>query len=312
MIQLYHSFVSDGWLLLVHQLPATPAYLRVKVARQLERVGAVSLKSTVYALPAGGDAREDLSWIRRDIVASGGDAMLIEATLVEGLSDDEMKERFRAVREPDYEAIAADARALGDGVSEAEVARLERRLAEVMAIDPFGAAGRDVAARLVAGLRARRAPARSGKRAGEAWKRAHQRKTWVTREGIKVDRIASAWLIRRFVDARAKFRFVERRQKPSEGEIAFDMFDGELSHDADLCTFEVICARLESTDRALRAIAEIVHDLDLKDGKFGRAETAGVGASIAGLCAVEADDAARLTRGAALFDALYAALGDGA
>jgi hypothetical protein len=132
----------------------------------------------------------------------------------------------------------------------------------------------------------------------------------VTRRGVGVDRIASAWLIRRVIDPAARFAFVAPRgHAPAPGEVRFDMYDAEFTHEGDRCTFEVLAERFAPRDRGLRAIGEIVHDIDCKDGKFARAETAGVAALIAGIVRATDDDAERLARGAALLDELYAALG---
>ena len=130
-------------------------------------------------------------------------------------------------------------------------------------------------------------------------------RVWVTRRGVKVDRIASAWLVRRFVDPGARFRFVDPEEPPRAGEIRFDMVGGDFTHQGDRCTFESLLARLAIHDPALAPIAEIVHDIDLKDGKYGRAEAAGVRSLIAGIAASSADDEQRLARGAALLDDLY-------
>ena len=132
-------------------------------------------------------------------------------------------------------------------------------------------------------------------------------RTWVTRSGIKVDRMACAWLIRKFIDPRARFKFVPAKgYEPLTGEVRFDMFEAEFTHEGDLCTFEVLLDRFGLQEPALRAIAEIVHDIDVKDAKYGREDAAGVGQVVAGIAAAHADDEARLERGMALFDDLYA------
>lgn len=135
-------------------------------------------------------------------------------------------------------------------------------------------------------------------------------RTWVTRSGIKVDRMASAWLVRRFIDPAATFKFVPAKAyQPAPGELRFDMSEAEFTHEGELCTFEVLVQRFALTDPALRVVAEIVHDLDLKDARYGREEAPGIGQLVAGIVAAHADDEARLARGAALFDDLYAAHG---
>jgi hypothetical protein len=138
----------------------------------------------------------------------------------------------------------------------------------------------------------------------------YQGRTWVTRTGIKVDRMASAWLIRKFIDPDARFKFVPAKgYRPEKGEIRFDMFEAEFTHEGELCTFEVLVQRFGLAGPALRAIAEIVHDIDVKDAKYGREEAPGIGQLVAGIAAAHPDDEARLERGTALFDDLYASQG---
>src|SRR5882762_7248022 len=136
------------WLLLIHQLPAKPAYARVKVWRRLQALGAVTVKGSVYALPANGEAREDFAWLAKEIVESGGEAMVCEAALIEGLSDDELKALFDAARDEDYARIADEARDVAarladdppdNGLAEIanQTARLRKQLDAVVAIDFF-------------------------------------------------------------------------------------------------------------------------------------------------------------------------------
>ena len=137
-----------------------------------------------------------------------------------------------------------------------------------------------------------------------------QGRTWVTRTGIKVDRMASAWLIRKFIDPKARFKFVSAKgYEPRKGELRFDMFEAEFTHEGDLCTFEVLVQRFGLVDPALLAVAEIVHDIDVKDGKYRREEAAGVAQLIAGIAAAHPSDEERLARGATLFDDLHSAYG---
>lgn len=131
--------------------------------------------------------------------------------------------------------------------------------------------------------------------------------TWVTRQDVHVDRIASAWLIRRFIDPAAKFKFVPARgYKPRSTELRFDMFEAEYTHVGEDCTFQTLSRRFALDDRALLAIGEIVHDIDCKDERFGRPETAGIASLIRGIADAHEDDVARIERGSALLDDLYA------
>ena len=310
---------SPRWLLLIHQLPAKPAYARVKVWRRLQALGAVTVKGAVYALPANGETREDFGWLAKEIVDSGGEAMICEAALVEGLSDGELQALFDKARDEDYARIAAEARELekrrepdmpDDALAEiaSQTARLRKQLDAIVAIDFFGAEGRAAAEGLVSGLEAGLKQEDSAMIASESEGVSPDLKdrVWVTRQGVQVDRIASAWLIRRFIDPAARFKFVEGKSyAAAPGELRFDMFEGEYTHQGDRCTFEVLIALAAPADPALAAMGEIIHDIDLKDGKYGRAEAAGIRSLIAGIAASSTDDEQRLARGATLLDDLY-------
>jgi hypothetical protein len=131
-------------------------------------------------------------------------------------------------------------------------------------------------------------------------------RVWVTRKDVFVDRIASAWLIRRHVDPDAQFKFVDSDYQPTEGEVRFDMYGGEFTHVGDACTFEVLVSTFTPDDRALARISQIVHDIDMKDQRYGHAETAGLELALTGLCATTPADHDRLARGAELFEWFYA------
>ena len=308
---------AEHWLLLLHQLPAQPAYLRVKIWRRLQRLGAVALKNAVYALPFRSEFQEDFEWLLREIKAGGGEGVVCEARLIDGLTDEDVRALFDRARDEEYEEVATEARVLFDRLREphdqlrAAFLKLRSRLAQVIEVDFFGSSGREAAEGLVNGLAERLAektpqPAAMASAPVDPLA-ALKGRVWVTRTDVHVDRIASAWLVRRFIDAGARFKFVPSKgYVPIEGELRFDMFEAEFTHEGDRCTFEVLLARVGPDDPALRAIAELVHDLDLKDGRFGRPETAGLGALVEGLCAATGDDDERLARGAALLDDLHA------
>jgi hypothetical protein len=305
------------WLLLLHQIPRKPVYLRVKVWRRLQRLGAVSIKNAVYALPRSEERNEDLQWVMREIVAGGGEATLVEAHLVQGLRDDEVEALFNKARDADYEQLAEQIRGaaklfpkrgkLTDKARRkigAEVERLQRGLEEIAAIDFFHASSRETASGLLAELRQKLATEPAATAAAEPEK--YQGRTWVTRKGIHVDRMASAWLIRRFIDPAAKFKWVAPKgYVPEDGELRFDMFEAEFTHVGNLCSFEVLMQRTGQKDRALQAIAEIVHDIDIKDERYRRPETAGVASLVAGIALTSANDDERLARASAALDQLY-------
>jgi hypothetical protein len=308
------------WLLLIHQLPPKPDALRVKIWRRLQQLGAVAIKQSVYAMPLSEQSREDLSWTLKKIVDGGGDGSISEARFVEGLTDDQIISLFQNARKSDYEKVFQDANLLlADWSSKesdpqspaargpAQLSRLQRRLDGIAAIDFFQTPQRATAELLLRKLGNLLSGESSAGPTAEEGVGDLRGKTWVTRENLFIDRIACGWLIRRFVDPTAAFRFVPAPQyshKP--GEIRFDMFEGEYTHEGDLCTFEVMIQRLRIEDRALVAMAEVVHDIDLKDGKYGRSETDGFNALLTGLVASQPGDEERMVQGFRLFENLYA------
>ncbi|TXH23640.1 MAG: ChrB protein [Elusimicrobia bacterium] len=308
---------ASRWLLLIHQIPPKPNYFRVKIWRRLQRVGAVALKNSVYILPRSDTAQEDLAWVLREIKAGGADATLCEARMVDGVTDEQIEALFHAARDADYAELAEELRRLlkephksaeARALLHAELGRVERRLAEILGIDFFDAPGRVAVDGLLGTLQARLRPHDADTPADDpADGRAdYQGRTWVTRKGVHVDRIACAWLIRRFIDAGPSFKFVSGKDyRAKAGEVRFDMFDAEFTHEGDLCSFEVFLKRLHVDDPALTASAEIIHDIDLKDGKFARAETGGIASLILGIAHLHRDDAGRIAQGSVVLDALY-------
>jgi hypothetical protein len=193
------------------------------------------------------------------------------------------------------------------GAAEADLTRLKKRFDEIEALDFFGAPGREAAAAALTALEKRLARVRRNETTPEekVSLASYRERIWVTRKSVHVDRIASAWLVLRFIDPKARFKFVSGQgYRAKEGEVTFDMFEGTFAHVGDSCTFEVLVDVFELKDPGLRAIAEIVHDIDVKDGKFTRAEAAGFGSVIAAIALTRRDDEDRIAFGGSILDAL--------
>ncbi len=306
------------WYLLIHQLPPEPLYLRAKIRQRLAKVGAVALKNAVYVLPRTEDCLEDFEWIGEEAVAGGGEAYVCEADFRDEKTNAALVERFRRERDADYAALAQSIRdwtrkaRRRSGANPPEedlptrLVRSRRRFDEIARIDFFQAKGRAEVVRLLGTLERSVPPGRDTRRRAKSRVPELSNRTWVTRRGIKVDRIASSWLIRRFLDARARFRFIDpAREAARSGEATFDMVGGDFTHETDRCTFETLCYRAGLKDPALVPVAEIVHEIDLKDGKFGRPETRGIERLLTGIVNSCTRDEERLDRGFALFDELY-------
>ena len=306
------------WLLFVHQLPARPTSLRVRTWRRLQQLGAIAVKQAVYVLPDSPNAREDFEWLRTEIEGAGGEASVFSADMVDTWSNDALVEEFRRSREEAYSALAADAEKAARRItgtrrktaaipSRRLLEQLRERLAAIERIDFFGGAGRDRVLTLIRQIEDRASSsARAHRTAGDSDNpTSFHGALWVTRPRPGVDRMASAWLIRRFIDSDARFDFVADRDQAPPDAVPFDMFGVDFTHHGDLCTFEYLCERFTLAEPALSRIAAIVHDLDLKDGHFGAADAPAIGAVIEGLRLAQADDATLLSDGITLFEALY-------
>lgn len=317
---------SRRWCLLIHTLPARPLYLRARIRRLLAESAAAPIRRAVYALAASDAAFDRLRRIAAEIESGGGSAFVCEAAfpdqeverVVERACRDELQARYRAWSADATAALRrvsprgtgskapAHSAASGAGAPGRVLDRLRQRIGLLRAVDPFPTSGASQAAVLLAHLE------RGGAREAAADASALAGLVWVTRRGLHVDRLACAWVVRRFVDPAARFRFVSSPEAPlARGEIGFDMPGAEITHEAGGCSVESLLRRARVRDPAVRRVAEIVHDIDLKDGRFGHAETSGFEQMLLGLIATARRDPERLERGLDLFDTLYAALGRG-
>jgi hypothetical protein len=317
------STQARRWLLFVHQLPSNPSNLRVRTWRRLQQLGALPIKQAVYALPDTPAAREDFEWLKTDVESAGGQASVFSAGTIDAWSDDALVDQFRRARQDAYAALAEDVeKVLERDARKSGRARggrapalrrlleiLRQRLSAIEGVDFFGSPGRERVTTLLKRLEDRAAPLPVRMPAPDAVRAAHpghyQGRRWFTRPRPGVDRMASAWLIRRFIDPRAQFAFAtDRDEVPGRG-VPFDMFGVAFSHQGGGCTFETLCTVFGIDDPAAARIAAIVHDLDLKDGRFGAPECATVGAVIDGLQLAHADDDTLLAQGMTLFESLY-------
>ena len=307
----------------MHQLPPTPTALRVKTWRRLQQVGAIPVKQSVYVLPDSADTREDFEWLKAEVEGAGGAASVFAASSIDSWSDDELVESFRKASHAAYDALTEevrkslqdlDAKAKKKGARAPAVGRLfegfRDRFATLERTDFFGATGRDRVAAALDQFEKRVArPSGKAETMPAAKKKAgdFRKRTWVTRPRPGVDRLASAWLIRRFIDTDAKFGFVADRMAAPKSAIPFDMFGVEFSHVGDHCTFETLIDTFGIRAPAVTRIAALVHDLDLKDNKFNAPDAPTVSVMIDGLQAMHGDDQVLLEAGIQLFEGLFRA-----
>ena len=311
------------WLLLIQQLPTRPSSARIKTWRRLQQIGSVVLKNSVYVLPHTAQAREDFEWLATEIRAANGQASILGAEALTSDQESEIHQAFRAARAADYDAlrhkVAELVRKTPRDVSGAARHGLQRslktfrdELGRIQAIDFFGtparAAAEEALGTLTAKLRVNSPRVERHEAAAPLLTRkAYQRRTWVTRPRPGIDRMASAWLIQRFIDERPRFVFADREDIGGllTNQVPFDMFGAEFGHQADRCSFETLCNRFGIDEPAVRHIAEIVHDIDLKDERYSRPEAATIASLVDGLQATYEDDHELLHHGMALFAGLY-------
>ncbi len=307
----------SAWLVLMVSLPPHPSSLRVRVWRKFKALGAVALKKSVYILPFTPENFEQFQWLSQEVQRARGEATLLRVDQIENMPRADIVRRFQEAREQDYRALAARYRKVAQslearerGRHDDELARLAREVARVREIDFFDAPGGEEVTRLRETIAMRLQPAGTAPPpAGANGLDSLRGRRWVTRPRPHVDRIASAWLIKRFVDPEAEFLFARPEDFPEDA-IPFDALGAELGHQGEDCTFETLVKRCGLRDRRLAQLAEIVHEVDLRDQKYRRDEARGIDLAIRGLLAALKDDQEALAHGLTLFDGLYAALSE--
>lgn len=302
-----------SWVVFSYSLPqGNRASLRVSFWRRLRRIGAYSPKVGVYVLPSNDDNIEAFDWMAQEAKHAGGDALVMHVERFEGLSDQTLIDAFNQTRlqayaelEPDVAALEHEMRAVSQDserhrMLHVALARVRRRLEETLAIDFFKSeAGQDLFMRLDAIQTRLRAPRSEG--IMPVSRQQYIGKTWVTRPRPFIDRLACAWLIRRFIEEHACIRY---GTDITEGEITFDMPDAVFGHRGDDCSFESMIKEFDVHDPAVLRIAQIVHAIDLRDERFDVPEALGVQAVLRGWQRSNLPDEEIERRGLALFDAL--------
>lgn len=301
------------WLLLIFSLPAKRASERVQVWRKLKRHGALPLRSSGYVLPNNAINQERFEWLAAAIRKYKGEASVVQVHAIDDLPSEALVQRFVEARSRDYEALIRELQKIRPtaATSSSKVARLRNRFQEIATIDFFTSPLRGRVETLFDRLDS---PNRlSGEKTlPSRIEKEFLDRTWMTRPRPGIDRVSSAWLIRRFVDPKGKFLFSsDPRQHPEA--IPFDMFQqaGGFGHRGEDCTFETLRKEFRIRDRRVTTIAQIIHDADLSDGKFGRVEGVGLDLVLIGWAQQGVSDEELLRRGMELIAGLYDSLPEG-
>jgi hypothetical protein len=300
-----------AWLLLLFRLPATRKAERVAVWRKLKKSGAIQIQTSTYLLPDESTRYEYFQWLTKEIRDSGGDATLVRARQIEGLPNKKVVELFNAARDKEYAALNKALSGLigrrkkrGTQILADKLERLRKQFREIRKIDFFDSTRAQDVEML---LRRAEGTQRGREILPRVNARSYQGKTWLTRPRPEIDRVGSAWLIRKFIDRRAKFTF-SRKPSNNPAAVSFDMVDAEFTHYGDDCTFETLTKRFGIQDKAVQKLGEMIHDADLEDAKFQRSECIGIDRVLKGWANAGLPDNEILRRGFECFDALYAFL----
>jgi hypothetical protein len=282
----------------------------VEIWRKLQRYGTVPLGNSGYLLPSNAVNEERFQWLATAIRKYGGDASIVDVQGIDNISTPQLIGRFAEARARDYQelirelekfsSLPVQKRAIG------RLSRLRSRFQEIVEIDFFD----NPMQKRVGELLARADEARVAKRTPDSAQvdpKDYKSRVWVTRPRPGVDRCASAWLIRNFLDAKARFAFAPEGQAPRSA-VPFDMFHGGFGHRGDDCTFETLQKDFRIRDRRVKIISEIIHDADLADEKFGRKEGYGIDEVLKGWARQRIPDQELLDRGMQLIEGLYHSL----
>ena len=302
----------NSWILLLYGLPTKQNAGRVQLWRKLKKFGALQIKTSAYILPDEPRHYERFQWLATQIRDDGGEATLIKVSEIEGLPHEKVVQMFNEARAKDYAALASElsefVRANKKRPVESfasDVDKFQTRFHELKEMDYFKCAKAQDAQMML-----REAESLLRKKTRQAplvHRKDYSKRQWLTRPRPEIDRVASAWLIRKFIDPAATFVF-STRQKDHPQAIPYDMFEVDFTHHGDDCTFETLVKRFEIEDSAVRAIAEMVHDADLEDEKFKRIEAVGLDRVFKGMAKLNVSDAAIFEKGFEMLDALHAAL----
>jgi len=316
-----------SWIFLIHQIPPAPDSFRVKVWRAIGKSGAIAVKNSVYALPDTASCAESFSNIAAEIRGGNGEAVLVRGTILEGLDIEQAVLAYNSAINGAYRKFSDELKRIERTFSAKknqtpqklmEVAhllgRIESQINSLGKRNHYSAEGDTILRSLLAGIKHGLSSGTTEKVTGVLTaktfnKSDFKKRIWVTRAGLKVDRLASAWLIEREIDKGARFQFVDidrYRHEPSH--LRFDIFGGEFTHAGDLCTFEMLLKKFKISDPKLKTLSQIIHDLDIEDNQYQHPSTEGVRQLLQGIILMEKDDFSRKEKASLLFEQLLRAL----
>jgi hypothetical protein len=293
------------WLLLTFTLPVKRASQRVELWRKLQRYGSVPLGNSGYLLPNSPINQERFEWLAQAVRKYAGEASVVSVQSIDNLSTPQLATRFTEARARDYQGLIRELQKVSTVAlpkrASGRISRLRARFREIVEIDFFSSPLQKRVEDLLANADA---PLAAKEQGAKVRPKDYAGRLWVTRPRPGIDRSASAWLIRKFIDKKARFTFAQEADVPPNA-VPFDMFRGGFGHRGEDCTFETLRKEFHIRDRRVTAIGEMVHDADLGDVRFGRKEAFGVDEVLKGLARKGMTDKELLERGIEMIEGLY-------
>ena len=322
------TVAKEKWLLIFYSVPSQPVSNRMKIWRKLAKTGAVQLKGAVYILPNNEEHYELFQWLISQVTSMGGDGAFVKTSQIETLEESEIITLFNLQREQEYLSIEKKiedlemklsssrkgGRSQNDEKLQEQLNKHKKEFADIRRVDFFSSKRGEILSKRIkaveAEIKGMSAPAQHTRPPMLLSKRIedYQNKTWVTRKNPFIDRMASAWFVRRFIDKAAIFIFIAEQEFAQKGKdgVTFDIQGGAFTHVDDLCTFEVMVKSFGIKDKIVKKIAEMVHELDVKDGKYDIPEAQGIEKILTGIRKTSKSDHESLERGMEVFEMLYA------
>jgi len=290
------------WLLLMFSLPTKQASRRVEVWRKLKQYGALSLPSSGYLLPNTASNHEHFEWLAAAIRKYNGNASVVKVNEIDDQPSGQLRQKFTEARSRDYEELQRELRKKSVKRNPTDLARLRRRFQHIVNINFFNSPLRS---RVESLLNSADGLAHTPSIGASRKRKEYLNRTWITRPRPGIDRVSSAWLIRKFIDAHARFAFADDPRKVPNA-VPFDMFQaGGFGHRGDDCTFETLRKEFVIRDPKVAVIAQIIHDADLEDERYGRSEGVGLDRVLIGWAQEGTADEELLRRGMEMIEGLY-------
>jgi hypothetical protein len=304
------------WLLMFYSMPSKPERNRLRIYRRLQKEGTLSLKDGVHLLPYSDDRYELLQWLSQEVKTLDGEMHFVTIEKIQRLENSEIITLFKNQANESYSKIEEKLTSFHinkdkEHESRATLKKIIADFETLHTIDFFGSSKGMKLKKALQAIQTSFEPTIQKSIIPLCNPADFQQKTWQTRPKPFVDRMASAWLIRTFIDPKAQFIFDSMIDETQENIITYDMERATFTHIGDLCTFEVLLHTFSISDDGVRHLAKIIHNLDLNDEKYSTPEAQGIKLILSSIRNSGCDDGEMLKKSDEIFEYLYQTLKQG-